>query len=140
MHRFLRKTGNLLLVSISWPPEETRFFSALLSGLACSELKVAAFFAPPGIRPSKAGFFVPESQVEPLLRFCQKLRCETRVPAQVKITEKTLLEGSGWQREQIENLFLDPLGGRKVFYQGKNTFVACCDSWDEKTILETLQD
>lgn len=140
MHkRFLQKNDHLLLTRLSWPAEEVRFFSAMLSSLACSELKVAAFFAPPGICPCEATFFVPDSQIEPLLRFCQRLRCQTGVPVQVQITEKTLLEGNGWKMEQIQDLFAQDSSGRRLFYQSKTAFVACCDSWDEKAILETLQ-
>lgn len=141
MHkRFLQKTGHLLLVRMSWPLEESRFFSAMLSALASSGLKVAAFFAPPGIRPAEASFFVPDSQMELLLCFYQKLRCLTGVPVQISITEKTLLEGSGWKIEQIQALFCNASEGRKLFYQSQNAFVACCDSWDEKMVLEMLQE
>ncbi len=137
--KFLQKTGSLLLVHMSWPLEECRFFSAMLSALASSGLKVAAFFAPSGVRPAEASFFVPDSQMEILFRFCQRLRCQTGVPVRISITEKTLLEGNGWKVEQIQALFSDEADGRRLFFQSQNAFVACCDSWDEKTVLEILQ-
>ncbi len=140
MHKkFLQKTSQLLLARMSWPLEESRFFSALLSALASSGLKVAALFAPPGIRPAETSFFVPDGQMELLFRFYQRLRCQTGVPVQISITEKTLLEGRGWESEQIQALFWNGPDGRKLFYQSQNAFVACCDSWDEKTVLEILQ-
>ena len=52
--KILRQTDDLLLAGVLWDQADTRIFPALLSGLACSTLKVAAFFAPPGPNPDEA--------------------------------------------------------------------------------------
>ena len=72
--KFLIQTDDLLLAGIFWDSSDTRIFPALLSSLACSTLKVAAFFAPPGPNPDEACFFVPDTQMDLLLRFCRRLR------------------------------------------------------------------
>ena len=54
--KFLIQTDDLLLAGIFWDSSDTRIFPALLSSLACSTLKVAAFFAPPGLTPMKPAF------------------------------------------------------------------------------------
>ena len=75
--KFLIQTDDLLLAGIFWDSSDTRIFPALLSSLACSTLKVAAFFAPPGPNPDEACFFVPDTQMDLLLRFCRRLRRQT---------------------------------------------------------------
>ncbi|MDD3193593.1 MAG: hypothetical protein PHE47_07045 [Oscillospiraceae bacterium] len=137
--RFLKQTDDLLLAGVFWESADTRIFPALLSGLACSMLQVVAFFAPPGPNPDEACFFVPENQMELLLRFCRRLRQQTGAPVRVQITGRTLLEGGGWDIGIVQKIFLDDADSRRLLYLGKNAFVACCDSWDTKAILESLQ-
>ena len=86
--KFLIQTDDLLLAGIFWDSSDTRIFPALLSSLACSTLKVAAFFAPPGPNPDEACFFVPDTQMDLLLRFCRRLRRQTGSSIQVRVTER----------------------------------------------------
>ena len=137
--KILRQTDDLLLAGVLWDQADTRIFPALLSGLACSTLKVAAFFAPPGPNPDEACFFVPSGQTDLLFRFCCQLRQQTGAPIQVRVTGKTLLEGSGWDMGEVQKIFWDGADSRMLLYLGKNAFVACCDDWDAKAVLEALQ-
>ena len=84
--KILRQTDDLLLAGVLWDQADTRIFPALLSGLACGTLKVAAFFAPPGPNPDEACFFVPSGQTDLLFRFCRQLRQQTGAPIQVRVT------------------------------------------------------
>lgn len=137
--KFLIQTNDLLLAGIFWDSSDTRIFPALLSSLACSTLKVAAFFAPPGPNPDEACFFVPDTQMDLLLRFCRRLRRQTGSSIQVRVTGKTLLEGNGWNTEKVQKIFLDDADSRTLLYLGKGAFVACCDEWDTQAVLNALQ-
>lgn len=54
--KFLIQTDDLLLAGIFWDSSDTRIFPALLSSLACSTLKVAAFLLHPALTPMKPAF------------------------------------------------------------------------------------
>ncbi len=141
MHKkSLKKTEGLLLTGVFWDPADTHIFPVLLSGLACSSLSVSAFFAPPGPHPDEVCFFVPEEQMEKLMRFCRRLRQQTGSPMQIRITGKTLLEGDGWDLEKVQNVFLDDTDSRMLLYLGNGSFIACCDSWDAQAVLEAIQE
>lgn len=135
----LSRTNDLLLANVAWEPTDMRIFPGLLSGLACSTLKVIAFATPPGPEPDETCFFVPDDQMDQLMQFFKRLKRQTGAAFQVNVTAKTLLEGSGWNGTTIQRVFLDDTDSRRLLYLGKDTFVACCDSWDTQMIIETLQ-
>lgn len=123
--KILRQTDDLLLAGVLWDQADTRIFPALLSGLACSTLKVAAFFAPPGPNPDEACFFVPSGQTDLLFRFCRQLRQQTGAPIQVRVTAKRFWkEADGtWERS------------RRFF--GMVPIAECCYTW-ERTLLSPV--
>ena len=49
------------------------------------------------------------------------------------------MEGSGWNTEKVQKIFLDDADSRTLLYLGKGAFVACCDEWDTQAVLNALQ-